>query len=85
MSMRTFLAAAGVCAAAVLSTAALAVPASAETSSAPQAAAASADCRWRATESLKIRNAPRTSATAVGVINKGQRVCATGHVVSGGW
>ncbi|SHG33315.1 SH3 domain-containing protein [Streptoalloteichus hindustanus] len=85
MSMRKFLSAIGVAGVALLASATFATTASAAPSAeaAPQAAFAK-DCRWRASETVKIRNAPRTSAAAIGQVNKGERVCATGHVVNGG-
>ncbi|MFE0022207.1 SH3 domain-containing protein [Amycolatopsis sp. NPDC059021] len=64
---------------------ALAAPAPvAAAAPAATAAAAGTDCRWKAAETIKIRTAPKTSATAVGQVNKGSKVCVYPPAVKGG-
>ncbi|GAA4554422.1 SH3 domain-containing protein [Amycolatopsis samaneae] len=64
---------------------AFAAPALAAPAPAPAAtAAAGTDCRWKAAETIKIRTAPKTSATAVGQVNKGAKVCVHPPAVTGG-
>ncbi|WP_158880835.1 SH3 domain-containing protein [Amycolatopsis anabasis] len=85
MSVRRILSAAGVVGATVFASAVLAVPASAAPATvATPAAAADKDCRWKAAETILIRTAPRTSATSVGQVNKGQRICVIPPAVTGG-
>ncbi|GAA5153402.1 MULTISPECIES: hypothetical protein [Amycolatopsis] len=48
-------------------------------------AASADDCRYQAAESIKIRTAPRTSATAVGLLTKGTHVCVQSLVTGGGY
>ncbi|MFD9893396.1 SH3 domain-containing protein [Amycolatopsis sp. NPDC059027] len=64
--------------------AAPALAAPAPVSAAAPAAAAGTDCRWKAAETIKIRTAPKTSAAAVGQVNKGSKVCVHPPAVKGG-
>jgi hypothetical protein len=77
---RGILAALGMCGASVAAFVVLATPASGEGD-----VGAAADCRWVARESIKIRTAPRTSATSVGLALKGSHVCVQTGVDGGSY